>query len=219
MRKPSLTLYSMATPNGQKIGIALEEMGLAYTPVLINIREGQQKTPEFLAMNANGKIPVLVDSDTPDGEPLILSESGAILMYLAEKSGQFLSSDFHGRMATMQWLFFQMAGLGPMFGQFGHFTVFADQNLELSYPIERFKNESTRILGVLNDQLGHSAYIAGEEMTIADMATLPWLLCLDRFYKASDTLNLAQYKHITHWQENLLAREGVQKGLTVNALP
>ena len=211
-----IQLYSLATPNGQKVSIALEEMGLAYDAHTINIREGDQFTDAFIAINPNSKIPAIVDPKGPNGGDFAVIESGAILVYLAEKTGQFLPADTALRSQTLQWLFWQMGGLGPMFGQFGHFTKYADGDAyDLSYGRERYTTETKRLLAVLEQQLDGKDYMIGDALTIADFAIMPWIVCLDKFYNARETLNLDTYNNINRWTQSLLARPAVQKGMDV----
>lgn len=196
----NIQLYSLATPNGQKVSIALEEMGLAYDAHTIDIRKGEQKTESFLARNPNGKIPVIIDPDGPDGEELTLFESGAILEYLADKTGQFLPKDGAARYETLKWLYFQMGQVGPMFGQFGHFFAHEGKDeCEHLYPVKRYQDIATHTLDVLEGQLKESPFLAGSEYTIADMATFPWVLCIDEFYHARETLKLDSYPNINRW--------------------
>ena len=211
-----IQLYSLATPNGQKVSIALEEMDLAYDAHTINIREGDQFTDAFIAINPNSKIPAIVDPKGPNGGDFAVIESGAILVYLAEKTGQFLPADTALRSQTLQWLFWQMGGLGPMFGQFGHFTKYADGDAyDLSYGRERYTTETKRLLAVLEQQLDGKDYMIGDALTIADFAIMPWIVCLDKFYNARETLNLDTYNNINRWTQSLLARPAVQKGMDV----
>ncbi len=211
-----IQLYSLATPNGQKVSIALEEMGIPYDAHKIDIMEGDQFSNEFIKINPNSKIPAIVDPAGDNGAPLPIMESGAILVYLAEKSGKFLPTDPTKRMETLQWLFWQMAGLGPMFGQFGHFTKFADgEAYDLTYGQERYTKEAKRLLAVLEKQLKGKKYIVGDEITIADFAIMPWVVCLDVHYGAKETLSLDTYKEISRWRDDILARPAVQKGMTV----
>lgn len=208
-----LQLYSLATPNGQKVSIALEEMGLAYDAHTINILEGDQFTDEYVEINPNSKIPALVDHSYD--KPLKIMESGAILIHLANKSGQFLSSDPIKRSRTLQWLFFQVGHVGPMFGQFGHFYRYAGDKCDHPYPLERYSNESMRLLSVIDKQLAKERFISGKEVTIADFAIAPWVICLTKFYDAQDKLNLSQYKNVQAWIEKLNQREAFQRGLDV----
>jgi GSH-dependent disulfide-bond oxidoreductase len=210
----TLQLYSLATPNGQKVSVALEEMGLPYEAHRVNILKGEQFHPDFVKINPNSKIPALVDPDA-EGGPLCLMESGAILLYLAEKTGLFLPKDTRGRAEVLQWLFFQMAGVGPMFGQFGHFYVYAGEKCNHPYPLERYAKESQRLLGVLDKQLADKPFIAGAQYSIADMAIAPWVHCLSHFYKADVILELQRYTHVQRWLGSFLARPAVQKGMLV----
>ena len=214
----NIQLYSLATPNGQKVGIALEEMGIPYDAHLINIMQGDQFTPEFVKINPNSKIPAIVDPVGDHGKPLAIMESGAILLYLAEKSGQFLPTDTGLRSNVMQWLFFQVGGVGPMFGQFGHFYKFAQDKCDHPYPLNRYQSETERLLGVLDTQLEQSAYLAHDEISIADFATVPWVAVLDGFYGATDTLNTQKYTHVQRWLKDCLARPKTQAGIQVCAI-
>ncbi|BCE02164.1 glutathione S-transferase N-terminal domain-containing protein [Marinicellulosiphila megalodicopiae] len=211
----NIQLYSLATPNGQKVSIALEEMGVEYDAHLINIMQGDQFTEEFIKINPNSKIPALVDLTGDNGNPFAMMESGAILLYLAEKTGQFLPTDSVKRAKVMQWLFFQMGGVGPMFGQFGHFYKYATDKGDQSYGIERYTKETKRLLAVLDTQLSKNAFIAGDEYSIADMAIVPWVICLDKFYNGSDQLDLPTFEFVNKWVEKVSSRPGVQKGLKV----
>ena len=204
-------LYSLATPNGQKISVALEELALDYTPHTINILTGEQFTPAFIALNPNSKIPVLVDEDGPKGETVSIMESGAILLYLAEKTGQLLSSDPLVRLETIQWVFFQMASIGPMFGQFGHFYKYAGEKCTHPYPVERYTNEAKRLLQVLETRLENRHWLVGGQYSIADIAIFPWVDCLVRFYKAEEHT----YPNVLAWLARCLERPAVQKGMTV----
>ncbi|MGN6231429.1 MAG: glutathione binding-like protein [Trinickia sp.] len=205
-----IDVYSWATPNGHKVHIMLEETGLEYRVHPIDIGAGDQFKPEFLAISPNNKIPAIVDSDGPGGRPLSLFESGAILIYLAEKTGKFLPLDTAGRYATLQWLMFQMGGLGPMLGQTHHFRVYAPQQIE--YAVNRYTNEAKRLYGVMDTQLGKSAYLAGDDYTIADIAAFPWT----RSWK-NQGLELADYPNVKRWHEAIAARPAVQRGVEVLA--
>ena len=206
MSSKNIQLYSLATPNGQKVSIALEEMGLPYEAHTVKIGKGEQFTPEFIRINPNSKIPAIVDPLGPDGESISIMESGAILLYLAEKSGKFLSTDPRLRLETMQWLFFQMAGVGPMFGQFGHFFKYAKDKCDHPYPLERYKTESRRLLGVLNTRLEGRDFLVGKEYSIADMATAPWVGALDWGYGAKNVLELEQFSNVMKWYERCFSR-------------
>ncbi|KJE95853.1 glutathione S-transferase domain-containing protein [Capsaspora owczarzaki ATCC 30864] len=210
MSKP-IQLYSLATPNGQKVAIALEELGLPYEAHTINIMSGDQFTPEFKRVNPNSKIPAIVD--TVDGQETPVFESGAILLHLAEKTGKLLPKDARQRLEVIQWLFFQMAGVGPMFGQFGHFYKYAPEKIE--YAINRYTTEARRLLGVLEKQLEGHDYLVGNELTIADIATAPWVRCLDTGYAGREHLKLDEFKNVNAWVARLFARPAFQKGLTV----
>lgn len=213
-----IELYSLATPNGQKIGIALEEMEIPYTAHTINIMKGDQHKPEFLAVNPNGKIPAIIDPQGDNGKPLAIFESGAILMHLAKISGKFLPQEPKAYSETVQWLFFQVGGVGPMFGQFGHFFKYAGDKCDHPYPLERYKTETIRLLGVIDKHLATRTYLADEQYTIADMATMPWVNGLSVFYKADEILGLNSFKNIERWKKALLDRPKTQKGLKVTAI-
>lgn len=208
-----IQLYSLATPNGQKVGVALEELGLPYEAHKVNILEGEQFTDEFKAINPNSKIPALVDPNGPDGRPLAIFESGAILLHLAEKTGKLLPADLRRRSECVQWLFFQMANVGPMFGQFGHFYRFSKE--KLPYAIERYTNETRRLLGVLETQLTRGNYLVGDEYTIADIATFPWVGCLDWGYHASDDLKLQEFSKVMAWSARCAERPASERGVKV----
>jgi GST-like protein len=201
-----IVLYGGPTPNARKIGIALHEMALAWRLQPIDILAGDQLTPAFLALNPNNKTPVIVDEDGPHGAPLTLWETGAILLYLAEKTGRFLPKDPVRRAICWQWLMFQVSGVGPMFGQEAHFTHYAKDRHP--YAIERYSREVDRLLMVLNKRLGEAEYLAGEDYTIADMATLPYL-------RRQLIEKAGRYPHIERWAETLLARPAVRSGLEV----
>ncbi|NCT07524.1 MAG: glutathione S-transferase [Alphaproteobacteria bacterium] len=218
MLEKKIQLYSLNTPNGQKVSVALEETGLPYDAHTVDITKGEQFEESFVALNPNSKIPVLVDPYGPDGNPLSIMESGAILLYLAEKTGKFLPRDPRLRCQTLQWLFFQMAGVGPMFGQFGHFYRYAKDKCDHPYPINRYTTETRRLLTVLDKQLESKTYIVGSEYTVADMAIFPWVDCLRVYYKAEDHLNLQEFKNVSRWLESCLARPAVKRGMQVCAI-
>mgnify|MGYP003578280622 FL=1 len=203
-------LYSPNTPNGVKAGIMLEETGLPYEAHLIDIAVDDQKTPEFLSLNPNGKIPAMIDPDGPDGRPLPLFESGAMLIYLAEKTGKFL--DPAQRYETIAWLMWQMGGLGPMFGQVGFFHKFAGRAIEDKRPLERYVNESKRLLGVLDGRLEGREWIMGD-YSIADIASLGWVRNLIGFYEARDLVGFDDFGNVAAWLERGLERPAVQGGL------
>lgn len=210
-----IQLYSLATPNGQKIGIALEEMGLPYEAHLVNIAKGEQFKPEFIKINPNSKIPAIVDEDGPGGQPISIMESGAILLYLAQKSGKFWSQDPRVQSEIMQWLFFQVGGVGPMFGQFGHFFKHAADKCDHPYPVERYTTETKRLLKVLDDHLKSNKYLVGNEYTIADMATVPWVNGLHVFYNAGTKLGLDDFKNVNAWKDRILERPQTAVGMRV----
>ncbi|MHA7879004.1 MAG: glutathione S-transferase N-terminal domain-containing protein [Saccharospirillum sp.] len=209
-----IQLYSMATPNGQKAGIMLEETGLDYEPHLINILKNDQFDEDYLKINPNNKIPSIIDPNGPGGERIALMESGAILMYLAEKSGQFLPKDEVGRWETLQWLFFQKAHLGPMLGQFGHFFKFAKDKTSDTYGVERYTQETKRILDVIEKRLQGRDWIAADRMTIADIAIVPWIACID-FYEGHDALETATRPNTQDYVARFMERPAVQKGVKV----
>lgn len=215
-----LQLYSLNTPNGVKASIMLEETGLPYEPHLIDITANETWGPEYLSLNPNGKIPAILDPDGPDGKPLALWESGAILVYLADKTGRFLSTDPALRYETLQWVFFQMAAIGPMFGQVGFFHKFAGKAYGDKRPRDRYVAESRRLLGVLNDRLAQRDWLVGEgrgDYSIADIATLGWVRNLVGFYEAGDLVGYADFPHVDAWLQRGLARPAVQRGLSIPA--
>ena len=204
-----IELYTWGTPNGRKISIMLEETGMPYNVHPVNLRNNEQKTPEFLAINPNGRIPAIIDTEGPGGRPLTIFESGAILIYLAEKSGQLLPREPVRRMKAIEWLMFQMAGVGPMFGQLGWFKRNAPENQQ---GLTRYTDETLRLAGVLDQRLGKTEYLAGE-YSIADIASFTWVAALPFFDISLDTM-----PHLQRWQEALAARPTVQRGLTVPAV-
>lgn len=213
-----IQLYSLPTPNGVKVSIALEELGLPYEAHRIDISTNIQKSPEFLSLNPNGRIPAIIDPDGPDGKPIGLFESGAILLYLAEKTGKLLPADPVGRYEAIQWLFFQMGGVGPMFGQFGHFFKYAaDKVANNSYPVDRYREESKRLLGVLESRLKDREWLAGKEYSIADIATFPWVRGLETGYGAKDAIGLDAFPAVAAWRARAEARPASAKGLTIPA--
>ncbi|HWU12679.1 MAG TPA: glutathione S-transferase N-terminal domain-containing protein [Caulobacter sp.] len=214
-----LQLYSLPTPNGVKVSIMLEEIGLAYEPHMIDIGENETWTPEFLSLNPNGKIPAIIDPDGPDGKPIGLFESGAILVYLAEKAGKFLPQDPARRYETLAWVFFQMAAVGPMFGQVGFFHKFAGREYEDKRPRDRYVAEAKRLLGVLESRLADRDWIMGDDYTIADIATLGWVRNLVGFYGAGDLVDYVSLKHVPAWLQRGLARPAVQRGLEIPKRP
>ncbi|MEP7062867.1 MAG: glutathione S-transferase N-terminal domain-containing protein [Betaproteobacteria bacterium] len=214
-----LQLYSFPTPNGVKVSIMLEEIGLAYEPHTVNIGANETWTPEFLSLNPNGKIPAIVDPDGPGGAPIGLFESGAILLYLAEKTGKLLPADAARRYETIQWVFFQMAAVGPIFGQVGYFYKFAGREIADKRPLERYRDESKRLLGVLETRLDGREWIMGSAYTIADIALLGWVRNLVGFYGARDLVAFDTLKHVPAWLERGLARPAVQRGLEIPKRP
>ncbi len=209
-----IQLYSVATPNGQKAGIALEELGLPYEAHRINILEDDQHDPAYLKVNPNAKIPSIIDPEGPGGEPIALMESGAILLYLADKAGGLISKDPRERQETIQWLFFQMASVGPMFGQYGHFAKFAKGKTD-TYGEERYGKETKRLLGVLDERLRGREYLVGSALSIADVATAPWVNALD-FYGVKDAVDFGSFENVIGWVERFNAREAVKRGAAVN---
>ena len=214
-----IQLYSMSTPNGVKASIMLEETGLSYEPHAIDIMKNETWGPEFLSLNPNGKIPSIIDPNGPGGKPIGLFESGAILLYLAEKTGKFIPADAAGRYETIQWVFFQMAAIGPMFGQLGYFFKFAGKDIEDKRPYERYRAESQRLLGVLETRLAGRQWLMGDEYTIADIATLGWVRNLIGFYGAGDVVDYGSLKQVPDWLARGLARPAVQRGLEIPKRP
>jgi GST-like protein len=210
-----IQLYSLPTPNGVKASIMLEETGLPYDAHLVSFDSNDQKSAEFLSLNPNGKIPAILDPSGPGGKPLALFESGAILIYLADKSDKFLPKDPGARYAAIQWLMFQMSGVGPMFGQVGFFHKFAGKDYEDKRPRDRYVAESKRLLGVLDQQLSKHAWIAGEEYSIADIATFPWINNLIGFYGAAELVGIEAYTHVRRSLQVFLARPAVIRGLGI----
>ncbi len=214
-----IQLYSVPTPNGVKVSIMLEETGLPYEPHAVNIGQNETWTPEFLSLNPNGKIPAIIDPDGPGGAPFALFESGAILLYLAEKTGKLLPTDPARRYETIQWVFFQMAAVGPMFGQLGFFHKFAGREIEDKRPLERYRAESKRLLGVLETRLDGRQWIMGDEYTIADISLLGWVRNLVGFYGAGELVEYDALKQVPAWLERGLARPAVQRGLEIPKRP
>lgn len=205
-----IDLYSWPTPNGHKAHIALEEFGLDYRVHAVNIGKGDQFEPEFLRISPNNKIPAIVDRDGPGGEPLSLFESGAILVYLAEKTGRLLPADPRGRYRTLQWLMFQMGGLGPLLGQAHHFRQYAPEHIE--YAVTRYTNEAGRLYNVMDRRLGEVEWLAGDDYTIADIAAFPWI----RPYE-NQGQRLEEFPNLKRWFDAIDARPAVQRGLAVLA--
>ncbi|HUH30619.1 MAG TPA: glutathione S-transferase N-terminal domain-containing protein [Rhodanobacter sp.] len=210
-----IQLYSLNTPNGVKVSIMLEETGLAYEPHFVDIGKHESHTPAFLSLNPNGKIPAIIDPHGPGDAPLALFESGAILLYLADKTGQFIPVDAARRWETIQWVFFQMASIGPMFGQVGFFNKFAGREIADKRPLERYVNESRRLLGVLDDRLANRRWIMDDDYTIADIATVGWVRNLITFYAARELVEFARFTNVAAWLDRALARPAVQRGLEI----
>ena len=205
-----IDVYSTATPNGHKVHILLEELGLPYRVHHIDIGAGDQFKPDFLAISPNNKIPAIVDADGPDKKPISLFESGAILIYLASKSGRFLGATDREKFSTLQWLMFQMGGVGPMLGQAHHFRIYAPEKIEYAY--NRYTNEAKRLYGVMDRRLAESAYLAGDDYTIADIATFPWT----RSFK-NQGIEMTDFVHVKRWFDDISARPAVQRGVEVLA--
>ena len=217
-RDPSLIqLYSLPTPNGVKVSVMLEETGLPYEPHVVSFESDDQKSPQFLSLNPYGKVPAILDPGGPGGQPIALFESGAILIYLADKAGQFMPQDAASRYQTIQWLMFQMAAVGPMFGQIGFFHKFAGKDYEDKRPRDRYVAEARRILHVLDGRLADRAWIMGEAYTIADMAVFPWVRNLVGFYQAGDLVGIADFPNVTRTLNAFLARPAVVRGLGIPA--
>ena len=214
-----LQLYSLPTPNGVKVSIMLEEIALPYEVHLVDFNKDDQKTPEFLSLNPNGKIPAIIDPNGPGGKPLPLFESGAILQYLAEKTGKLLPSDAARRWQTIQWLHFQMGGIGPMFGQVGFFHKFAGKEIADKRPLERYVNESKRLLGVIDSRLAGRQWIMDDEYTIADISMLGWVRNLIGFYGARELVAFDGFANVSSWLDRGLARPAVKRGLDIPKRP
>ena len=212
-----LQLYSLPTPNGVKVSIMLEEIGLAYEPHKVSFDNDDQLSPEFISLSANNKIPAILDPNGPGGQPLPLFESGAILQYLAEKSGKLLSQDPAQRYQTLQWLMFQMGGIGPMFGQVGFFNIYGGKDFDDKRPLMRYVNESKRLLGVLDRHLQGKDWMIGSEYTIADMAILPWVRNMIVRYNAEELIGWHQYPEVRRVLSQWLQRPAVQRGLLIPA--
>ena len=216
--RSKLQLFSLNTPNGIKVALGLEELQIPYEAHVVNILKGDQFTDAFKSISPNSKIPAIVDLDGPGGKPFALMESGAILIYLAERAGRLLPTDPARRFKCLQWLFFQVGHIGPMFGQFGHFFKYARDKCDHPYPLERYTNEARRLLGVLNQELSDKEYLIGE-YTIADIATVPWVNGLSAGYGAGDVLPLAEFPHVQAWVERIVERPAYRIGKDVAKLP
>ncbi len=209
----AIQYYGMNTPNGQKVSVCLEELGLSYDAHVINIMKNDQHDPDYLRLSPNGKMPTLLDPDGPEGEPIMLMESIVILQYLAEKTGRLYPSTYRARLEAQQWLVFQAAHTGPMFGQFGHFHVFAKGKTD-DYGDKRYSAETKRLLGVLNERLKDRDYLMGD-YSIVDIAHVPWVECLAGFYKAYEYLDMQSFEHVEKWRARITARPAYIKGKDV----
>jgi len=214
-----IQLYSLPTPNGVKVSIMLEETGLPYEPHLVRFDTNDQLSPEFVSLNPNNKIPAIVDPNGPDGKPLPLFESGAILLYLADKSGQLIPQDAAGRYETIQWLMFQMGGIGPMFGQVGFFHKFAGKEYEDKRPRERYIAESKRLLGVLEQRLDGRKWVMGDNYSIADIAIFPWVRNLIGFYEAGELVGIQNFPNVKRVLAAFVERPAVARGLDIPKRP
>ncbi len=214
-----IQLYSFPTPNGVKVSIALEELGLPYEAHRVDIGQQESRTPEFLSLNPNGKIPAIIDPDGPGGRPIGLFESGAILLYLADKCGRLIPANPAGRYEAVQWLFFQMASVGPMFGQVGFFNRFAGREIEDKRPLERYVGESRRLLGVMEGRLEGRRWFMGEDYGIVDIAHLGWVRNLIGFYEAGELVGIDDFPVVRAWLERGLARPATQAGLDIPPRP
>ena len=214
-----LQLYSLPTPNGVKASIVLEETGLSYEPHLVSFDSNDQLSPEFLTLNPYGKIPAILDPNGPGGKPLALFESGAILIYLAEKTGKLMPKEAARRYETIQWLMFQVGGVGPMFGQVGFFHKFAGRNFEDKRPRDRYVGEAKRVLRVIDGRLAERTWMMGDDYTIADIAILPWVRNLIGFYGAGELVGIDDFAHVKRALEAFVARPAVVRGLAIPARP
>ena len=210
-----IQLYSLPTPNGIKVAVMLEETGLPYEPHLVRFDANEQMSPEFLSLNPNNKIPAIIDPKGPAGRPIALFESGAILIYLADKARRFIPEDAVGRYETIQWLMFQMGGVGPMFGQVGFFTKFAGKDYEDKRPRDRYVAEAKRLLGVIDRRLAGRSWIMGEDYTIADMALFPWVNTLQGFYGAGELVGIADFPQVMRALKAFLERPAVVRGVDI----
>jgi GSH-dependent disulfide-bond oxidoreductase len=214
-----LQLYSLTTPNGVKVSIMLEEIGLPYEPHLVDFEKDEQKSPEYAALNPYKKIPAIIDPNGPDGKPLALFESGAILTYLADKTGQLLPRRGNERYETLQWLVFQVAGVGPMFGQVGFFYKFAGKEFADKRPLQHYVAEAKRLLAILNERLANRTWMMGDAYSIADIAIFPMVRNLLGYYAAGDLVGITEYPHVTRALDRFLARPAVARGLTIPQRP
>jgi GSH-dependent disulfide-bond oxidoreductase len=207
-----IQLYGLPTPNGVKVSIMLEECGLEYEPHYVNIGNNESWCEEYLSLNPNGKIPAIIDPNGPDGAPFALFESGAILYYLAQKTGKFLPHSESAKFETLQWVFFQMAAIGPMFGQVGFFKIYGGKDFEDKRPLMRYVNEAKRLLGVIENRLSGRDWIMGSEYTIADIAIFPWIRNLINHYQAGDLVGISEFPNICCTLEKFIARDAVIEG-------
>ncbi len=210
-----IQLYSLPTPNGVKVSVMLEETGLSYEPHVVRFEANEQNSPEFLSLNPNGKIPAIIDPNGPGDAPLALFESGAILLYLADKAQRYIPQGGAARQETIQWLMFQMSAVGPMFGQVGFFNKFAGKDFEDKRPRDRYVAEAKRLLRVLDERLERRCWTMGGEYTIADMAIFPWVNTLVSFYEAGDLVGIADFVHVRRALDAFLARPAVVRGMTI----
>ncbi|MEZ5870765.1 MAG: glutathione S-transferase N-terminal domain-containing protein [Nitratireductor sp.] len=210
-----IQLYSLPTPNGIKASAMLEETGLPYEPHLVSFSTNDQTSPEFLSLNPNNKIPAIIDPNGPDGAPMGLWESGAILIYLADKSGKLLPAEPAKRYETLQWLMFQMGGIGPMFGQFGFFHKFAGKDMADKTAFNRYRDESRRLLGVLDRRLDGREFIMGSSYTIADIAIWPWLRTMTGFYEAGEIMEMQKFPNAGRWLETCVTRPASEKAVKI----
>lgn len=210
-----IQLYSFPTPNGVKVSITLEELGLPYEAHKVSIGDREQKTPEFTSLNPNGKIPAIIDPNGPGGNPIGMFESAAILIYLAEKTGRLMPSDPVWRYECLQWIMFQMGGIGPFFGQFGYFHRFGGKEIEDERPLKHYRDETKRLLGVLEGRLAGREWLVGDEYTIVDIISFPWVRTLGGFYEAGEELELDRYVSVNGWLKRCVDRPASQKGLNI----
>nr|WP_236643726.1 glutathione S-transferase N-terminal domain-containing protein [Sphingorhabdus soli] len=214
-----IQLYSLPTPNGVKVSIALEELGLPYEVHRIDFAKDEQKSEAFRSLNPNGKIPAMIDIDGPNGQPIGLFESGTILHYLADKTGRLLPDDRARRWEAIAWLHFQVGGIGPMFCQVGYFNIFAGKEIDDPRPLDRYVSEARRLLGVLDERLADGPWIMGADYSIADIATLGWIRNLITFYEARELVDFDAFEYLPGWLDRWLARPAVQRGLNIPARP
>jgi GST-like protein len=214
-----LQLYSLNTPNGVKVSIMLEETGLPYEAHYVDFGKKDQKTPEFMSLNPNGRIPAIIDPNGPDGQPLALFESGAILHYLAEKTGKLLPAGPARRWETIQWLHFQMSAIGPMFGQVGWFYKFDGKQIEDKRPLQRYVDETKRLFAILDDRLNGRQWMMGDDYTIADVAIIGTVRNFVNFYEAGDLVGYDSFTYVKAWFERMMARPAVQRGVNIPAKP